>query len=961
MDQPPNHGSINGNNGHGNIQNTKTNNNDGEELQPNVVPLPIPQITQFDEEESSTRSDTNISPHRQTALTYAREGEVVEFNQHTPLVENQLQVSLEHGSQPPVQQVLFRTEDEVTKDTNSNPKLPSGDGGDGGDNSGDGDSSDTKDSSGSDQDRGSSDSEESNSARPNIEINKAEPRRKSQRTRRITEKALAGKSNNDEELKSSCQDSNLIEKKLGSKQESSTHTPHNPSPLATSARRGKQGAGYNREQGPKARLNKTTTYLDPKNHRQLSYTGTSHRGRKIGGKQNKASVTSLRTARMSNLSMNNKTDEDIEASDEGSTQSQPVNSHGREGSQEQEQNQVSKDAAVQDSTTMIHARTIVQGSRERSSKQSDQHNVESELTPTTVTWTGVMSTEEADVIVNQSGMDRNFIVSTLESQSMDEVADIVIDTLRSMTLFTPLQMTMIKKKLLSSKQAAVKWFEDMFECIRMSPPRRTPVHRDQPQVNPRASNSGGPPAFNSHAGPQSFGNLGGPCSQQINDYNNFGLSHPGARSYANNLGRHHGFSAAGTPASQFIGNRKSPPETQGGQGPASAAAKAKSAETQGGPGPASAAAKAKSVANKVIKTKNKSGKKRKSDSNEDLFKNNWNDNSDNLPQAKYSYESMIDRVPGNRFTHQGTIFYHRKNDTWYVTHTEYGEKEIDKEHNRIGPNAFIRPVSQSKKVSGTRIARAGMSRWSPKRGSIPQIHEMSSFYPTNPRQYPNFLTNRPGALLPSPSQNLAPLTHALGVHSWSTLYGKNCGDHPDGCGLSLEVGDIVVIDGSDTCKANGMTYCVGVFKLGPSLKRKCKVGQVQILGQHLNEVTNQYGQVTYVCPREGVMNIKGKDFPNIVKGYFHVALMNTQTGPVPSTDRVQRHKSKGTCCAETEQECRHNEYRHFDIELPMQDDLARNKATANRARNSRGGKSSEKSKKEREEDNQLEEGSESES
>ena len=70
---------------------------------------------------------------------------------------------------------------------------------------------------------------------------------------------------------------------------------------------------------------------------------------------------------------------------------------------------------------------------------------------------------------------------------------------------------------------------------------------------------------------------------------------------------------------------------------------------------------------------------------------------------------------------------------------------------------------------------------------------------------------------------------------------------------------------------------------------------------------------------------------------------------------MQRHKSKGICSAENEKECSHNEYRQFDIYLPTQSDLTMNKEKAKKSRNSRGGKSAEKSKDVREHEDDVDE------
>ena len=56
-----------------------------------------------------------------------------------------------------------------------------------------------------------------------------------------------------------------------------------------------------------------------------------------------------------------------------------------------------------------------------------------------------------------------------------------------------------------------------------------------------------------------------------------------------------------------------------------------------------------------------------------------------------------------------------------------------------------------------------------------------------------------------------------------------CEEHPNGCGLSLNVSDIVMVDGSEMEMINGEVVNFAVRKLNHLGVRQCKVGLMRAL------------------------------------------------------------------------------------------------------------------------------------
>ena len=965
MEQPPNSGKPHGDN----ISNNA--NGDSENNQGTTVP----HITQHEEEDSTHSStasvnNSNNSPQRQAVLFAPPGNQVIffdpsnNFQAHAGPDVNQPQALQLEGDEADTNQEEPHVGEPKASTSILGKELGGGDGDDSGDSGDEGGGSDSDESNSlhsSGNDEPSQDSDlEAIGETPEKDNNDSKPSRKSTRVRTVSKKASeynpnVTKGTVPKKRRKSSQHSNTNNKlnnKLGSGDQSYQDRPEY-SPLASSRRRGKEREGINRAQGANARPNTTSTYINPKNQILSSFKATSQGGKRVGGKKKHKSTSAVRESRLINLEMSTKETAKINSGSGTNppdpvgptTGSNVVNNHHQEKEDEQQEKEVepSKEPIL---------KTIVQGG----SLQAGGHPAVASRVASSAskTWTKALSIDQARAFVDNSGMDSDSIQGYFDepSPSIDEVANELVGFLKvacgvAKVKLPPYNISQFKK-LFTNQDDTVKWFADMFNRVRETPPHRVLVPNPRGQAQGVRQLSTVPPILtsetplhgtfrpqwsnnfpytpnhynNDHLGDQTH--FGAPNNVQGFQYGGQHVGHPQGN---NNM--HGGNNSLHRPTHTVdttIGDLKSPPEGF--------------ANTPAPPAPAkktSTGSKKPATTRAQQKTSQKEKKKARHG-----YSNRWLQDSSQLGQAKFSYESMVTRTRINKYSHQGTHYYHRKNETWYVVHTDHGEAELDEEHNRIGPKEYVGPTrGRGKRASagGTRQARPGFRRW--KTSSENHINHVPNYYPSDPKEpFPNFLTNWPGALLPPPASLLPPLTRVCGVHCWSPLYGKNCErpGHNAGCGLNLEVGETVVIDGRDTVRADGMTYCVGVFRVGQDLKRTCKVGHVQILAQHLNEITNQYAQVTYVCPHDEQSESNSKTFRHIVRGYFHLALMNAQTDELPSKERVNRHKSKAACTAEVEQDCPHNEYRQFDPDLPTEDEFNKNKDTNKNSREKRQGR-----------------------
>lgn len=79
-----------------------------------------------------------------------------------------------------------------------------------------------------------------------------------------------------------------------------------------------------------------------------------------------------------------------------------------------------------------------------------------------------------------------------------------------------------------------------------------------------------------------------------------------------------------------------------------------------------------------------------------------------------------------------------------------------------------------------------------------------------------------------------------------------CSNHPDGCGRSLEEGDLVSMDGMNTICVNGWMIAVPVRKLRKDSKGRdrygCHVGYCKVVFSQFRLVVNRKAQVTELIP-----------------------------------------------------------------------------------------------------------------
>jgi hypothetical protein len=80
-----------------------------------------------------------------------------------------------------------------------------------------------------------------------------------------------------------------------------------------------------------------------------------------------------------------------------------------------------------------------------------------------------------------------------------------------------------------------------------------------------------------------------------------------------------------------------------------------------------------------------------------------------------------------------------------------------------------------------------------------------------------------------------------------------CAKHPNGCGRSTEIGDLVRIDGYDTISVNNWLLCVAAKKIVPSAANSkdsvdlgCTVGYVKVIYSQYHLVVNRVAQVSEI-------------------------------------------------------------------------------------------------------------------
>ena len=78
-----------------------------------------------------------------------------------------------------------------------------------------------------------------------------------------------------------------------------------------------------------------------------------------------------------------------------------------------------------------------------------------------------------------------------------------------------------------------------------------------------------------------------------------------------------------------------------------------------------------------------------------------------------------------------------------------------------------------------------------------------------------------------------------------------CEEHPNGCGLSLNVSDIVMVDGSEMEMINGEVVNFAVRKLNHLGVRQCKVGLMRALPGQTHLFGNRVGVVSEIKRRVG--------------------------------------------------------------------------------------------------------------
>jgi hypothetical protein len=219
----------------------------------------------------------------------------------------------------------------------------------------------------------------------------------------------------------------------------------------------------------------------------------------------------------------------------------------------------------------------------------------------------------------------------------------------------------------------------------------------------------------------------------------------------------------------------------------------------------------------------------------------------------------------------------------------------------------------------------------------PKNESLTNFYPVVPDELTKKLvlfpdSGHPGQL-PTPQ-------HILAVR-WETKYeSQRCQHHTQGCGHQLKAGDVVVVDGRECIYVTHNVYEISVMKIRQGLKRGCKVGVVRVVAPFLHYFVGRYYMVGYKSPLTTPSDNK-RSFKSIVKGYYHLHLMNC-------TDCVPPEYPAGSSNDSTLPFVRIS---HYNPELPTEEEFVSNQARrVSREERGTTGKQSSKKRKTRGED-----------
>ena len=213
-------------------------------------------------------------------------------------------------------------------------------------------------------------------------------------------------------------------------------------------------------------------------------------------------------------------------------------------------------------------------------------------------------------------------------------------------------------------------------------------------------------------------------------------------------------------------------------------------------------------------------------------------------------------------------------------------KEGDEDDNNSGEDNRKPPGKSSNKS----VLNNAKDMWKKMKKSQ-EGKEMFDYFPMNPDHLPQWITNAPDAYVSPPHDACIPTPFVCllcKIHSKEDA--RQCQEHKNGCGYSIELGDVVVIDGSDTYYRDLGVYEIGVFKIGHGLRRGCKVGVIKCLFNVLSFFTNRYAQVTYLTPHEEDEHTNHTDLHSKLQGYAHLAIMDSGFGAAPTRDDILHYK-----------------------------------------------------------------------
>ena len=78
-----------------------------------------------------------------------------------------------------------------------------------------------------------------------------------------------------------------------------------------------------------------------------------------------------------------------------------------------------------------------------------------------------------------------------------------------------------------------------------------------------------------------------------------------------------------------------------------------------------------------------------------------------------------------------------------------------------------------------------------------------------------------------------------------------CPNHKNGCGQSLKIGDVLLVDGSEMELVHGSTIYIAVYKLDDVGHRTCKVGILKAIPGQIHLFCNRVGRVSRLWRRRG--------------------------------------------------------------------------------------------------------------